>query len=55
MSETATSSEIGDVAWELLNQCTFNSGRGGIATGLGEHMPLPNAITTAALHPRTLH
>ena len=37
MRETAFSREIGDVAWDLLNQCTFHeNGRGGVATGLGK-------------------
>lgn len=40
ITETALSSEIGDVAWDLLNECTFyEHPRGGIATGLGENIP----------------
>lgn len=40
ITETALSSEIGDVAWNLLNECTFDEHpKGGIATGLGENIP----------------
>lgn len=46
--EEALSTEIGDVTWEVLNECTFKErGSGGEATGLGK-------LTASALLPLQL-
>lgn len=49
MIETANSREIGEVAWEVLNECTFTQegyGAGGYAEGLGEPLHDSHAHTT---------
>lgn len=55
MREIATTSELGDVTWELLDQCTFSKtsgGRGGVATGLGEPM---TGLSSVSDNSRTSH